>query len=564
MSRFFTDIVNMARPYLAVNGGPIILGQVENEYHWNDMDYVNWCGDLVKETNPGVPFLMCNGLSANNTVNTCNGDDCAKSYVPTHAAKYPGQPLAWTENEGWFEAWNEKPLIPGFDNRSPEDMAYVVMKWFARGASHHNYYMWYGGNNFGRWAGACITTMYCNGVNFHSDFLPFEPKRTHLQKLYLLLNRYGNVLLNCPSQVNSSQPVLVYNATSGKFENGTDQFAYIYRSGDEGIAFVENDASDAVLVQFMSKNFTLPPSSSSLIEINSVYEMFNSGTVSTKGLRTERIYKSLVQKFNWKAWKENVNNLSGGVVHESPLEQLSLTKDLSDYLFYQTIITGKKSGLSSLKIESRISNSFIAFIDGTQQSTTEECKHDEGPYNYSLNVETEMGKMHNLTLLSVSLGISTHTEPGEFDLKGIVGQVSLDSEDITGGKWLHRPKLTGEIKNVFTPQGSKNVSWDPEWQLYVNRAVVWFQYTFDQFKVDPGYSLLLDLQGMGRGYIYLNGVNLGRYWLVEIGGSYVQQYYYIPQYVLQSKDNILTLIEEIGAGAPNMVQFVESTVVVPS
>ena len=32
----------------------------------------------------------------------------------------------------------------GWDNRTPEDMAYAVTSWFAQGGSHHNYYMWFG------------------------------------------------------------------------------------------------------------------------------------------------------------------------------------------------------------------------------------------------------------------------------------------------------------------------------------------------------------------------------------------------------------------------------------
>ena len=38
-------------------------------------------------------------------MNTCNGNDCYDSYIATHGSKYPGQPLGWTENEGWFQYW---------------------------------------------------------------------------------------------------------------------------------------------------------------------------------------------------------------------------------------------------------------------------------------------------------------------------------------------------------------------------------------------------------------------------------------------------------------------------
>ncbi len=42
-------------------------------------------------------------------------------------AMYLGQPLAWTENEGWFEEWSMESDY-GWDDRTPEDMANVIAK----------------------------------------------------------------------------------------------------------------------------------------------------------------------------------------------------------------------------------------------------------------------------------------------------------------------------------------------------------------------------------------------------------------------------------------------------
>ena len=98
MKSFVDEISNQARPYLAKNGGPIILAQIENEYHGGDHTYVEWCGQLAESQNFDIPWVMCNGESANNTINTCNGNQCYNSYVPSHASKFPGQPLAWYEH----------------------------------------------------------------------------------------------------------------------------------------------------------------------------------------------------------------------------------------------------------------------------------------------------------------------------------------------------------------------------------------------------------------------------------------------------------------------------------
>lgn len=81
--------------------------------------------------------------------------------------------------------------------------------------------------------------------------------------------------------------------------------------------------------------------------------------------------------------------------------------------------------------------------------------------------------------------------------------------------------------------------------------------------MNKGSSLLLDLLGMERGYIYLNGVNLGRYWLTMVDGVYVQRYYLVPKPLLMEKNNLLTLIEELGAPEPGSVKLVESKLVLP-
>jgi beta-galactosidase GanA len=47
MRKYLLTIVDYITPYLAKNGGPVILAQIENEYHGTDLAYVDWCGSLV-------------------------------------------------------------------------------------------------------------------------------------------------------------------------------------------------------------------------------------------------------------------------------------------------------------------------------------------------------------------------------------------------------------------------------------------------------------------------------------------------------------------------------------
>ncbi|ETO22783.1 beta-galactosidase, partial [Reticulomyxa filosa] len=208
MSTWMKEVANEVEPYLARHGGPIVLAQIENEYEGSEA-YVEWCGQLAESLDLGIPWVMCNGMSANQTVNTCNGNNCW-SYAQSHGLRYPGQPLAWTENEvknipkksegrlsrrclsfeiGWFQYWNNSydPTVPGWSNRSPEDMAYSVALWFG--------------------AGVHITITTCGTEGIICPILPalpfpiIMPMRSHLNRLHTILANHQKALLESPVQV---------------------------------------------------------------------------------------------------------------------------------------------------------------------------------------------------------------------------------------------------------------------------------------------------------------------------------------------------------------------------
>lgn len=149
MEKWFRTVVDQmaAGKFFATQGGPIVLVQVENELPKTDTEYVAWCGTMAQSALDSVgvkvPITMCNGETANNTINTCNGNDCT-AYLEKHGQNgriLIDQPALWTENEGGFQTWGGAPppgKEPYFWGRSVADQAMSVMKWFARGGSHMN------------------------------------------------------------------------------------------------------------------------------------------------------------------------------------------------------------------------------------------------------------------------------------------------------------------------------------------------------------------------------------------------------------------------------------------
>jgi hypothetical protein len=53
-------------------------------------------------------------------------------------SRVEGQPLGWTEDWSWFTTWGGTVT-----NHPPAEFSANIAAWFAKGGSHHNYYMWY-------------------------------------------------------------------------------------------------------------------------------------------------------------------------------------------------------------------------------------------------------------------------------------------------------------------------------------------------------------------------------------------------------------------------------------
>eukprot|EP01102_Stenamoeba_stenopodia_P009461 TRINITY_DN2791_c0_g1_i1.p1 TRINITY_DN2791_c0_g1~~TRINITY_DN2791_c0_g1_i1.p1 ORF type:complete len:508 (-),score=80.43 TRINITY_DN2791_c0_g1_i1:40-1563(-) len=201
MAAWMATLVEIVRPMFASNGGPIILAQVENEYGWleqryglNGSIYANWSLAYALSLDVGVPWNMCAQDNEPAAINTCNGFYCDQ-WLAQHFETFPDQPALWTENwGGWFQLWQEpKPTRPA------EEQAYAIIRWFAQGGSHMNYYMWQGGTNFDRWVGGpFIITSYDYDVPLDEYGLPNEPKFSHLSALHNVLHQYAGPILGSP------------------------------------------------------------------------------------------------------------------------------------------------------------------------------------------------------------------------------------------------------------------------------------------------------------------------------------------------------------------------------
>jgi len=159
----------------------------------------------------------------------------------------------------------------------------------------------------------------------------------------------------------------------------------------------------------------------------------------------------------WQCWSENLTSTPQrgrlSVPALSPLEQLNVTGDATDYLFYSTVVVDLPAS-SSITLDGWKSNAYLVFANGELVASSFDASHDYdiGNMTVTLALARPLQDTFTLTILSVSLGLHNSVNVGrlgsEQESKGIVGSVVLGSTDLTNNGWTMLPFLDGELKQV--------------------------------------------------------------------------------------------------------------------
>ncbi|KAF3786118.1 Beta-galactosidase 11 [Nymphaea thermarum] len=169
---------------------------IENEYdnvklayRQSGIDYVQWAGKMAVSLGTGVPWIMCKEKDAPDPViNTCNGRNCGDTFSGPNT---PNKPALWTENwTAQYRVFGDPP-----SQRSAEDLAFSVARFFSKNGTHINYYMYHGGTNFGRTASSFVTTCYYDEAPLDEYGLVKGPKWGHLRDLHSALRLCRKALL---------------------------------------------------------------------------------------------------------------------------------------------------------------------------------------------------------------------------------------------------------------------------------------------------------------------------------------------------------------------------------
>jgi len=115
-----------------------------------------------------------------------------------------------------------------------------------------------------------------------------------------------------------------------------------------------------------------------------------------------------------------------------------------------------------------------------------------------------------LSILVSVMGLTKGGTYMEQYVRGIQSPVLVSGKNISSGGWLVKKGLWGEDVKIWTPETVSSLSWNANVSLATNKSLVWYAIWFATDTAEAPISL--DLGGMGKGYAWVNGHNIGRYY----------------------------------------------------
>ncbi|XP_020269629.1 beta-galactosidase-like isoform X1 [Asparagus officinalis] len=449
--------------------------------------------------------------------------------------------------------------------------------------------MYHGGTNFGRTAGNFIATSYDYDAPIDEYGLVRQPKYDHLRDLH-------KVIKKC-------EPILVYGELTVA-SLGDNQQSYVYRSKSGACAafLANNDTKSSASVTYNGMSYELPPWSISILP-DCKTAVYN--TARVRGNKVQ-MKMSRIGGFSWKSYKEQTYNddkkafMTSGLLEQvnmtknfmesdkntftdtGLLEQVNVTRDRTDYLWYTTHVNISeneqylKNGQYLALTVSSAGPSLHIYING-QLTGIAFGGLERSTLTYTGNVKLRAG-MNKISLLSATVGLyngGTHYESWNY---GVLGPVILNGlnegkRDLSWGQWIYQVGLQGEALNLYSFRGISSVNWG---EASKAQPLTWYKAFFNA--PEGNDPLALDMNSMGKGLVWINGHNIGRYWpsykahgacngcdyrghhnetvCISNCGESSQRWYHLPRSWLNPTDNLIVVFEEWG-GDPNGISLVK-------
>lgn len=201
------------------------------------------------------------------------------------------------------------------------------------------------------------------------------------------------------------------------------------------------------------------------------------------------------------------------------------------YILYESTIDAKEAEekIKLIDVEDRAHvfvNDQLAFIDYKKE------------YFKLRKIQLENNRSNNLKILVENMGRANLGPHMNDQRKGIKGAVMISEFQQTG--WAHYPI---DLKDISTVDFNKD---------YETGQPGFYKFEFDIKEPEDTY---IKLPGWGKGVIFVNGFNIGRFW--EVGP---QHSYYIPGPKLKMGKNEIVVFESDGK-AGEFIELIDELVI---
>ncbi|KAK6268846.1 hypothetical protein QUC31_013006 [Theobroma cacao] len=410
----------------------------------------------------------------------------------------------------------------------------------------------------------------------HTGFIR-QPKWGHLRDLHLAIK-------HCEEYLISSDP------THQQLGHNLEAHIY-YKSSNDCAAFLANyDSNLDANVTFNGNLYFLPAWSVSILpDCKNV--IFNTAKVVSQRnfgdnsfAQTTTVNQFSLSASSWSWYNEEPGVWGNNLFTESRLlEQISTTKDTSDYLWYTTSINimPDQSKEVFLLIESLghaalifVNKRLVAFGYGN---------HDDASFSISEKISLVEGN-NTLDMLSMMVGLQNFGPWFDVQGAGIFSVVLVDpwnrKNDVSSGEWTYQVGLEGEYLGLDKVSLANSSLWKKGSIPPVNKTLIWYKVTF--LAPEGKGPLALNLTSMGKGQAWVNGQSIGRYWPAYLSpsegctkncdyrgeydstkcqqncGQPAQTLYHIPRSWVHPGENLLVLHEELG-GDPTKISVLTRT-----
>ncbi|XP_021889259.1 beta-galactosidase 3-like [Carica papaya] len=335
-------------------------------------------------------------------------------------------------------------------------------------------------------------------------------------------------------------------------------------------------------------HYSLPPWSISILpDCKNV--VFNTADVRVKESQVQMLPIN-VKLGSWETFNEEILSVDDDceIKVVGLLEQINITRDTSDYLWYSTSVdlSSSESYLGNerwptLTVESA-GHAVHVFVNGKFSGSAFGSRVNRR-FTFTGDINLDAGR-NMISLLSVAVGLPNIGPHFETWNTGVLGPVVLHGvnagpTDLSWQNWSYKIGVKGEALNLGSPDFISLIDWtEASFTTNTAQPLTWYKVHFDAPEGDE--PLALDMSSMGKGQVWINGQSIGRYWTLSATGNCsdciysttfrpvscqfgcghpTQKWYHVPRSWLKQTQNLLVVFEEIGGDA-SQINFVKRLV----